>query len=159
MLVKSTTSSVQILSLTGSSAVKGAGIDTAVANPMEAAMIHVRTEIASGSPDAATVAWKLQTSVDDVDGNYADAVDNTGTVIGATLTTKLVANDAYARIEGLNLYGGSASPHGGQKRWIRVVLTPAYTGGSSPATLTFAEIVGVPASGQQYPVRTTVSNT
>src|SRR4051812_7759596 len=78
-------SSVALRSFTGSSAVKSSGIDTVVANPLENAMIRVRAEIASGSPSVSTLAWKLQESADDVDGNYADAKDNTGTVIGATL--------------------------------------------------------------------------
>jgi hypothetical protein len=155
-----TVSSVAINSLTGSSAVKGAGIDTQVANPLESIMIHVRAEIASGTPDAATVAWKLQESVDDVDGDYADAKDNTGTVIGATLNVHTVAVDSYARVEGIGLYNGaSAAPFGGRKRWLRVVLTPTFTNGSTPAILTYAEIIGDPASGMQLPVRTTVSNT
>src|SRR4051812_27393865 len=157
----STTSSVAINSLTGSSAVKGAGIDTQVANPLESAMIHVRAEIASGTPDASTLAWKLQESVDDVDGDYADAKDNTGTTIGATLDVHTAAKDGYARVEGIGLYNTnlSAAPFGGRKRWLRVVVTPAFTNGSSPAILYYVEYIGAPGSGMQLPVRTTVSNT
>src|SRR5215471_1639803 len=96
--------SVAIQSLTGSSAVNQDGIDTAQGSLMggvESLMVHIRTEIASGSPSAATVAWKLQESNDNGSSDaYADAKDNTGTVIGSTITTKTVANDVYTRIEG-----------------------------------------------------------
>lgn len=159
-LANSANSSVAIQSLTGSSAVKNAGIDTLVANPLEALMIHVRAEIASGTPDAATVAWKLQESDDDVDGDYADAEDNTGTVIGATLNVHTTAQDSYARVEGIGLYNGaSAAPFGGRKRWLRIVFTPTFTNGTSPAILAHAEFIGAPGSGMQLPVRTAVSNT
>jgi hypothetical protein len=158
--INSTNSSVALQSLTGSSAVKGTGIDTQVANPLEAILIHIRAEIASGTPDAATVAWKLQESVDDVDGDYGDAKDNAGNTIGATLDVHTAAKDAFARVEGLGLYNGAtAAPFGGRKRWLRIVLTPTFTNGSSPAILCHAQYIGVPASGQQLPVRTTVSNT
>ena len=143
-------SSVAIQSLTGSSAVKLAGVDTQVAHPLESIMFHLRAEIASGTPDASTVAWKLQESVDDVDGDYTDALDNTGTLIGATLNVHTVAADSYARIEGVAL---------NRKRWLRIVLTPAFTGGSSPAILTYGEFIGAPGSGANLPVRTAVSNT
>jgi hypothetical protein len=156
----STVSSVAINSLTGSSAVKGAGIDTQVANPLENIMVHIRAEIASGTPDASTVAWKLQESVDDVDGDYADAKDNANNTIGATLDVHTAAKDAYARVEGIGLYNGaSATPYGGRKRWLRIVLTPAFTNGSSPAILAYVEFIGSPASGMPLPVRTTTSNT
>lgn len=159
IVASSVVSSVGIQSLTGSSAVNGDGYDTSVG--IEALMVRIRTEIASGSPSAATVAWKLQESNDNGSTDaYADAKDNTGTVIGATITTKTVAADAFARIEGIMLYNGaSAAPFGGRKRWLRVVLTPTYTAGSSPATLTFVEFIGTPGNGQMRPVRTSVSNT
>jgi hypothetical protein len=158
--IDSTSSSVGCVSYTGSSAVKHAGIDTQVANPLESAMIHIRAEIASGTPDTATLAWKLQESVDDVDGDYADAKDNAGNTIGATLDVHTAAKDTYARVEGTALYNGATTaPFGGRKRWLRLVLTPAFTNGSSPAILAFAQIIAAPGSGMQLPVRTTVSNT
>jgi hypothetical protein len=124
-------------------------------------MLHVRAEIASGTPTTSTVAWKLQESNDNGSADaYADAKDNTGAVIGATLTVKTVAVDSYARIEGIMLNNqASTTPFGGRKRWIRVVYTPAFTGGSSPAILVSGEFLGTPGNGMQRPVRTTVSNT
>jgi hypothetical protein len=161
----STVSAVAIKDLTGSSAVNGDGVDTALGANLggaESLMVHVRTEISGGSPSAATVAWKLQESNDNGSSDaYADATDNTGTVIGSTINTKTVAQDVYARVEGINLRNNSASaaPYGGRKRWLRIVLTPAFTGGSSPDTLTYAEFIGTPGNGAQLPVRTTASNT
>jgi hypothetical protein len=156
----STVSSVAIQSLTGSSAVNGDGYDTSIG--IESLMIHVRAEIASGSPSAATVAWALQESNDNgVSDNWAAATDNTGTAIGATLNVHTTAQDSYARVGGIMLYnkGASAAPYGGRKRYLRVVLTPAFTAGTTPAILTVAEFIGAPGSGMQLPVRTTVSNT
>jgi hypothetical protein len=157
-----TTSSVALQSFTGSSAVDSDSVDTVLdanVGGAESLMIHVRAEIASGSPSAATLAWALQESVDN--STWTNAVDNTGTAIGATLNVHTVAQDGYARIEGINLYNTSASaaPYGGRKRYLRVVFTPAFTSGSSPAILGSAEFVGVPGNGAQLPIRSTVSNT
>lgn len=46
-----------------------------------------------------------------------------------------------------------------RRRYLRLVQTPSYTGGTSPATLTYAEIIGAPGNGTVFPVRTAVSNT
>ena len=161
----STVSSVAIQSLTGSSAVNGDGVDTAQGALMggaESIMIHVRGEIASGSPTTSTVAWALQESNDNGStDSWAAANDNTGTAIGATLNVKTLAQDSYARVEGINLQNTSlsAAPKGGRKRWLRIVLTPAFSGGTSPAILAVAEFIGTPGDGVQLPVRTAVSNT
>jgi len=156
----STVSSVAINSLTGSSAVNGDSYDTSVG--IESLMVHVRAEIASGSPSASTVAWLLQESNDNGSTDaWAPAVDNTGTNIGATLNVHTVAADSYARVEGIMLRNTaqSAAPLGGRKRYLRIVLTPTFTAGSSPAILAYAEFIGTPGNGMQLPVRTAVSNT
>jgi len=154
----STVSSVAIQSLTGSSAVNGDAYDTSIG--IESIVIHIRTEIASGSPSAASVAWALQECATS-GGTYTAATDNTGTAIGGTINTKTVAADTFARVEGIMLKNTNltASPYGGRLRYLRIVLTPTYTGGTSPATLTYAEFIGSPGNGLQLPVRTTVSNT
>jgi hypothetical protein len=154
----STVSSVAIQSLTGSSAVNGDSIDTAQSFIAESILIHVRGEIASGSPSAATVAWALQESSDN--STWAAANDNTGTAIGATLNVHTTAQDSYARVEGINLNNGASSgAQGGRKRYLRIVLTPAFTSGTSPAISAVAEFIGSPGNGQPLPVRTAVSNT
>jgi len=120
----------------------------------------VRAEIASGTPTTATVAWALQESVDG-STNWTAANDNSVTAIGATLTVKTVAVDSYARVEGigLSIKVGQTAPIGGRCRYLRVVYTPAFTGGSSPAILVSGEYLGTPASGLIRPVRSTTSNT
>lgn len=157
-----TASSVALQSLSGSSEVDSASIDTAQSFIAESIMLHIRAEIASGSPSAATLTWLLQESNDNGSSDaWAAATDNTGTNIGGTVDVKTAAKDIYARIEGINLRNNSASaaPYGGRKRYLRVALTPAFTGGSSPAILAHAQFIGTPGSGAQLPVRTTVSNT
>jgi hypothetical protein len=158
----STVSSVAVQSLTGASAVNGDGLDTALVFDADSIMVHVRAEISTSNPSVATCAWKLQESNDNaVTDAYADAVDNTGTVIGATLNVKTVAVDSYARVEGVMLHNNSATaaPYGGRKRWLRIVLTPAFTGGTSPSIAAIAEYIGAPGNGVVLPVRTTTSNT
>jgi hypothetical protein len=162
MVQPSTVSSVAIQSLTGSSAVNGDSVDTAQGTLMggaESIMIHVRGEIASGSPSAATVAWALQECSDNA--TWVAANDNTGTAIGATLNVHTTAQDSYVRVEGINLQntGLTAAPKGGRQRYLRIVLTPAFTSGTSPAILAVAEFIGAPGNGVALPVRTTVSNT
>jgi hypothetical protein len=158
-----TTSSVAIQSFTGSSAVDSDSVDTALGTLMggaESIMIHVRAEIASGSPSAATLAWALQESTTGSSG-WVAANDNTGTAIGATLNVHTAAVDSYARIEGINLQNTNltAAPYGGRQRYLRVVFTPSFTSGSSPAILGYAELIGAPGNGVALPVRTVVSNT
>lgn len=155
----STVSSVAIQNLNGASAtaVNGTSLDTVEAG-LESLMVHVRAEIASGTPTTFSVGWALEESNDD--STFAAAKDNTDTAIGGTLNVKTTAQDAYARVEGINLHNGaSAAPYGGRKRYLRIALTPTYTGGTSPASLAYAEFIGVLGSGAQLPVRTTVSNT
>jgi hypothetical protein len=153
-----TTSSVAIQSFSGSSAVDSDSVDTAQSFIAESILLHLRTEIATGSPSAATLAWALQESSDN--STFVAANDNTGTAIGGTVNVKTVAQDIYARIEGINLNNGaSTGAQGGRKRYLRVVFTPAFTSGTSPAVLGYAEFIGAPGSGQPLPVRTAVSNT
>lgn len=147
LVASSTVSSVAIQSLTGSSAVNGDSIDTAVTFDADSIMVHIRTEIASGAPTTATVAWALQEASDN--STFTAALDNSGTAIGSTITTKTVAADVYARVEGVMV---------NRKRYLRIVLTPTYTGGTSPATLAFAEYIGATGNGQVNAGRA-VSNT
>ena len=87
---------------------------------------------------------------------------DTGTVIGATVNTHVVAQDIYARIEGIMLQApgdADATVPGGRQRYLRVVLTPAGTGASSPTFLTYAQFIGTPGNGTPLPVRTATSNT
>jgi hypothetical protein len=131
-------------SVSGSSAVDGASVDS---QGYENAMIHVYACEATGSPSAASLAVTLQESLDGTD-NWTNALDNTGAVIGFTLNAE--AGDAFnsARIEGLNL---------NRKRYLRAVITPTFTGGSSPASVVYGQIVF--GAAQVLPVRSANSNT
>jgi hypothetical protein len=106
------------------------------------------------------LTWALQESVDG-STDWEAALDNSGTTIGGTVNAKTVATDTYARVEGINLAASDTdvNPSGGRMRYLRVALTPTFTGGSSPAILAYAEFIGVPGNGQLFPVRTVVSNT
>ena len=152
-----TATNVAISSFTGSSAVTSDKFDTL---GIESLMLHIRTEVDTGGGSASTLAWKIQES-DDGSTNWADAKDNTGTVIGATVNNHVVASEIYARIEGIGLQSTGTAPAvpGGRKRYLRTVITPAGTGSSSPTFLAYAEFIGSPGNGIQLPVRTTTSNT
>jgi hypothetical protein len=130
-------------SFTGSSAVDGSGVSTA---GYDNAAVHAYGAPASGSPSAATLAVKIQESSDN--STWSDALDNTGTVIGFTLNCHSAAAENVARIEGLNL---------NRKQYLRAVITPAFTSGTSPAILGFAEIVM--GNAEQKPVDSNASNT
>jgi hypothetical protein len=91
---------------------------------------------------------KLQESADG-STNWGDALDNTGTVIGFTLASlNSAAAIGAARVEGLNL---------NRKRYLRVVVTPTFTSGTSPACITYGELIF--GNAQQLPVTTATSNT
>lgn len=129
----------------GGSAVNGAAVDTAGFNT---AVLRVRVALSSGSPTTASTVVKLQ-ECDTAGGTYTDALDNTGVVIGGTVNSKLAAGEVIARIEGLM--------NSNRKRYLRITETTTYTGGSSPATVVFGEII----LGRAYtnPTNTPVSNT
>lgn len=131
-------------SFSGASAVNGVAIDTLGADN---AAIHAYAKAASGAPSAATLAVKLQESVDGSTG-WTDALDNDGNVIGFTLTVTSVAAENEARIEGLNL---------NRERYLRAVVTPAFTSGTDPASIGFVEIVL--GNKSPKPVNETASNT
>jgi hypothetical protein len=139
-------SSIIPQSVSGSSAVDGTSVDT---QGYDNAKLHVYSAEASGSPSAASLAVTLQESPNGTD-TWTNALDNTGTVIGFTLTgLQAAAGVNAARIEGLTL---------NRKRYLRVVVTPTFTGGSSPAVLAYGEIV-FGGGAQQLPVTTQTSNT
>jgi hypothetical protein len=132
-------------SFSGSTAVNGSSVNT---SGYTDAAIHVYGAQTSGSPSAASLVVTLQESTTGTSG-WTNALDNTGTVIGFTLNCLSALAENVARIEGLNL---------NRHQYLRAVITPAFTGGSSPAILGFAEIImGGPA--QQLPVDSAVSNT
>jgi hypothetical protein len=131
-------------SFSGSTAVDGSSVNTEGADN---ALIYAYGAEASGSPSAAALVVTLQESATGT-GNWTNALDNTGTVIGFTLNCESAAAENAARIEGLNL---------NRKQYLRAVITPAFTGGSSPAILGYALIVL--GNNGQLPVDSNASNT
>ena len=136
--------SVDIQSLTGSTAVSGAAYDT---EGLDSAMMHVRAAASSGGASPSTVACALFECATS-GGTYTAALDNTGTAIGFTLTNTSVGADGFARIEGLGL---------NRLRFLKIKVTPAFTGGTSPASLVYGEFLA--ASRNALPVGRATSNT
>jgi hypothetical protein len=128
---------------TGGSPVNGGVVDTLGFNT---GMLAFESGAISGSPSAISIAVKLQES-DASDGSgMADALDNTGTVIGGTVTA--ANTELLARVEGLGA---------NRKRYLRVVETTTFTGGTTPAVHIHANILlGRPG---ELPVNTNTSNT
>jgi len=131
-------------SFTGSSAVDGSSVNT---QGYDNAAIYAYGAEASGSPSAAALVVTLQESTTGT-GGWTNALDNTGTVIGFTLNCESAAAENLARIEGLNL---------NRQQYLRAVITPAFTGGTTPAILGFAQIIL--GNSQQLPTDSTASNT
>jgi|SRR5580693_7487027 hypothetical protein len=131
-------------SFSGSTAVDGSSVNTSGADN---GMIYAYGAATSGSPSAATLVVTLQESTTGTSG-WTNALDNTGTVIGFTLNCESAAAEGAARIEGLNL---------NRHQYLRAVITPAFTGGTSPAILGFAQIIL--GNNEQLPVDSTSSNT
>ncbi len=115
-------------SFTGSTAVDGTKVDTSGADN---AVLYANGAEASGSPSAAAVVVTLQESADG-STNWTNALDNTSTVIGFTLNCESAAAENVARIEGLNL---------NRKRYLRAVVVAAFTGGTTPAIVGYAQII------------------
>jgi hypothetical protein len=127
----------------GSTAVDGSSVDTVGGDN---AAIHAYGAAASGAPTAAALVVTLQEAPDNA--TWTNALDNTGTVIGFTLNCESAPAENVARIEGLGL---------NRKRYLRAVITPAFTGGTSPAILGYASIII--GNAQERPVDSAVSNT
>ncbi len=127
---------------TGGSEIDGAVVDTL---GYQTGMIAFEAGAISGSPSATSVAVKLQEGALADGSDMADAKDNTGTVIGGTLTA---AGTLLARIEGLGL---------NRKRYLRVVETTTFTGGTTPAVLVHGNILL--GRGFEKPANSGVSNT
>ena len=103
-------------------AVNGTGIDRMVAESGKgylSCVLFVQTGAASGSPTAQTVDAKIQDSADN--STFADYTDPT-TAAAAAITQ--ITADSTNREKDVNLSNA--------KRYVRVVLTVAFTGGTSP---------------------------
>lgn len=108
-------------SISGSSAVNGASYDQLSKAPCEDAMVLIANGDVSGTPDSYSLAYKIQDSADN--STFADV---------SGLTASSTANNTVKVI---------AFRPGQLRRYIRVVATPTFTGGSSPAVAVGAVLV------------------
>lgn len=122
-LVK-TTSNVPGANLSGTTADNGDSVDC---QPGEGP-VHGAFQLAAatGSPDSFTVTCKLQES-DTGSGNWSDLATQTSLVLDADKEAGLV--------RGVRT-----------KRYVRGVMTPAFTGGSSPAVDCSSSVIYVKKS-------------
>ena len=97
------------------SEVLSAAIDTSGYN---SALVEVETGAATGAPDSYSVACKV-TECATSGGQYAD-------VDGATATLAADGKHAQIRVEGLGT---------SRKRYLKISLTPAFVGGTTPKAL------------------------
>ena len=110
-----------------SAAATAIAIDTLGYN---SAMFVVENGAATGTPTSYTVDAKVQ-ECDTSGGTYAD-------VTGATITQITADNKtASIRVEGLGT---------SRKRYLKLIITPAMTGGTSPAAL----VSGIALLGRGY---------
>lgn len=107
-------------SVSGSSAVNGSAVNKL---GYDDAMAVVRTGSASGSPTSFSFAFKVQECATS-NGTYTD-------VSGATAT--MTTEDAVSRIPIPDMHN--------RLQYLRVVVTPTFVGGTSPAVPAYGDIV------------------
>lgn len=112
--------SLESQAVSGSSAVNGSGVDT---KNYRDGMAVIRSGAVAGSPSSFTVDGKVQDSADN--SSFADVTGLTFTQIVAASTSRLLR---------LNFMGD-------YRRYLRIVVTPAFTGGTSPSVQMFGFIL------------------
>lgn len=118
---------------TAAAAVNGAAIDrTGLSGAGNgyflSATLHAQTGAATGTPTTTAVTYKIQDSVDTTSGDFADSVDAQGNALAMTALAASTDGRLDFDLSGL-------------KRYIRVVATAAFTGGSSPAVQIAASVI------------------
>jgi hypothetical protein len=115
-----TVTSVAPQSFSGSSAVNGTGIDRYAHNDPQSCVLHLSTGALSGAPSSFSLTAQLQHAPDDA----------TWTNFGGTVAVTAAATDASLNLD----LSGAAE-------YVRVVVTPAFVGGASPAVLAQADLI------------------
>ena len=125
-------SKVALRPVAASTAQTGVAIDT---RGFDSLMVTVENGAATGTPDSYTVDAKI-TECATSGGSYTD-------ITGAAIT-QMTANNksAQIRLDGLN--------DGTRLRYMKVVVTPAMTGGTSPKALVSANCML--GRAQKHPV-------
>lgn len=113
------------------SAINGTGLERAVQPGEQIALscvLHVQTGATTGTPSTISVAGKLQHSDDN--STWTDYTDPS-TNASAAITAITAASTASSVDVDLSQ----------AKRYVRAVVTPAFTGGSSPTIMVSSSIV------------------
>jgi hypothetical protein len=105
-------SSVRPALISGSSAVNGVGVDKL---GFDDAMAIIATGAAAGTPDSFSLAVKVQESADNSTG-WADVTGATATITAVNTVARVKVPDMLNR-----------------KRYLRIVVTPTFVGGTSPS--------------------------
>jgi hypothetical protein len=115
--------------------IDGTAIDRAAHGMPGSCVMHQRVGALSGTPSTTSVISTLQHSPDDSTWtNYTDP--DTGAVASTAALTAATTGDALA-VDLTLAY-----------RYVRIVMVVAFTGGSSPSALVYADIIvgGEPAN-------------
>ncbi len=107
-------------SFSGSGAVNGTGIDRYAHNNAASCVVHLSSGAVSGAPTSFTLTAQLEHAPDNA----------TWSTFGASFDVTAAGADASQNVD---LSGAS--------EYLRVVVTPAFTGGTSPAVLGQADLI------------------
>lgn len=113
-------------SFSGAGSVNGGNIDRQTLNEPQSCVLHLMAGAVSGAPTSFTLSAQLQSAPDNgagAPGTYAN--------YGAAATNITAASTEVS--QNIDLSGAN--------RWIRVVVTPAFVGGTSPTVLAAAEVI------------------
>lgn len=111
----------------GAATIDGASIDRFAHGDTASAVLYTSVGAVSGSPTTTSVVSKVQDSADD--SAWADYEPDGANVATSPAITAASTDDNTA----VNLSGA--------RRYVRVVTTVAFTGGTSPAALVAAALV------------------
>ncbi len=118
-------------SLSGTAVVNGTGIDRLGGDagaPYESADLEVQTGTSTGAPTSYAHAFTLQDSADNATfANFDDTING-----NSPPTVSMTADGTIKRVK-VCLKGA--------RQYVRVVATPAFTGGTSPTTPVCATLV------------------
>jgi hypothetical protein len=111
-------------SFSGSAAVSGSDIDRRALNDPQSCVMHLGAGAVTGTPTSFSLTPKLQHADDSAGsaGTYADYQT------GSAVTTS----------------GGETSTAidlSGAKEWVRMVVTPSFSGGTSPTAMAAGDLV------------------
>ncbi|MHB2015369.1 MAG: hypothetical protein ACYCW6_00315 [Candidatus Xenobia bacterium] len=128
-------------SVSGSTAINGTVFDALSTSPAneehESFEVVVKTGAVSGTPTSFTITAQLQHSLDNSTWVNVDATTMifVGTDLAASPGSNTPNGQSYTTLTAASNIGSFACDARGLHRYRRLVVTPAFTGGSSPAVL------------------------